>query len=194
MHNAPGWQTACSKASAWGMAMAFSVRTSSVSVTQPARAMSSQRPCRRVSDLSRKSERSMLLVGLCCRFIDAPGSCLHANCLCMQALLSCLAYYHMCVLKSLRESLRTGGFPVLYTILLVQQLEREAERCDERWDIEDRDSGDGIGQCGTVEGDDLNPEGPVAALRFVGSIEGKSRLCIGTRRIQTPLLLHPRAK
>src|SRR6266446_10551208 len=173
--------------------MRFKITRVTVTAIQPARASTNQRPCRCLSDLSCMSERSMLLVGLCCRFIDAPGSCLHANCLCMQALLSCLAYYHMCVLKSLRESLRTGGFPVLYTILLVQQLEREAERCDERWDIEDRHSGDGIGQCGTVEGDDLNPEGPVAAMRFVGSIEGKGRLGIGTRRIQTPLLLHPRS-
>ena len=79
----------------------------------------------------------------------------------MQALLSCLAYYHMCVLKSLRESLKTAGFPVFYTSLLVQQLEREAERCDERRNIEDRHSGNVPGPCGPVEGDDLNPEGPI---------------------------------
>jgi len=75
-----------------------------------------------------------------------------------------------------------------------RQLEREAEGGDERGDIEDRHSGDRPGRCGTVEGDDLNPEGPIEALRFVGSIEGKCRLGIGTCRRETPLLLHPRSK
>src|SRR5260370_21450416 len=174
--------------------MRFKITRVTVTAIQPARASTNRRPCKCVSDLSRMSERSTVLVGLCCRFIDAPGSCLHANCLCMQALLSCLAYYHMCVLKSLRESLRTAGFPVLYTILLVQQLEREAERCNERWDIEDRHSGDVLGRCGPVERDDLNPEGPIEALRFIGSIDGKGRPGIGHPPVETPLLLPPSAK
>src|SRR5260370_25076718 len=174
--------------------MRFKITRVTVTAIQPARASTNRRPCKCVSDLSRMSERSTVLVGLCCRFIDAPGSCLHANCLCMQALLSCLAYYSTSVSKTLRQALQAAGFPVLYTILLVQQLEREAERCNERWDIEDRHSGDVLGRCGPVERDDLNPEGPIEALRFIGSIEGKSRLGIGTPRIQTPLLLHPRAK
>jgi hypothetical protein len=42
-----------------------------------------------------------------------------------------------------------------------RQLEREAEEGDERWDIEDRHSGDGPVRCGIVEGDDLNPESPI---------------------------------
>src|SRR6266702_2176791 len=43
-------------------------------------------------------------------------------------------------------------------------------------------------------GDDLNPEGPIEARRFVGSIEGKRRLGIGTCRRETPFLLHPSPK
>src|SRR6266852_4519320 len=89
--------------------MRFKITRVTVTAIQPTRASTNQRPCRRVSDPLRTPGRSMSTVGLCCRFIDAPGSCLHANCLCMQALLFCLAYYHMCVLKSLRESLRTGA-------------------------------------------------------------------------------------
>ena len=46
-----------------------------------------------------------------------------------------------------------------------RQLEWEAEGGDERGDIEDRHSGDGPGRCGTIEGDDLNPESPIEALR-----------------------------
>jgi hypothetical protein len=92
----------------------------------------------------------------------------------------------MCVLKSLRESLQNAGFPVLYTILLVQQVEREAERGDERWDIEDRHSGDVPGRCGPVEGDDLNPEGPIEALRFVGSLAAESRNSIASLFVVGP--------
>src|SRR5258708_1239944 len=83
----------------------------SVKTIQPTRAMSSQRPCpcRRVTDSLRALRGSTVLVGLCCRFIDAPGSCLHENCLCMQALLSCLVSYHIIVSQSLRKALRTAG-------------------------------------------------------------------------------------
>src|SRR3989442_13718700 len=93
------------------MAMAFNVRTNSVSATQPARAMSIQRPCRRVSDSLRVLKCSMALVGLCCRLIDAPGRCFIENWLCMQALLSCLIYYHMFVQKALRKRYELPDMP-----------------------------------------------------------------------------------
>src|SRR5258706_16412070 len=88
------------------MAIAFSVRTNSVSTTQPARAMKSQRPRRRICDPLCTPGRSIVFVGLCCRFIAAPGRCLHEYCLCMQAQLSCPVSYHIIVSKTLRQALR----------------------------------------------------------------------------------------
>src|SRR5260221_3789460 len=75
-----------------------------------------------------------------------------------------------------------------------QAVEREAEGGDDRWEIEDCHLSDVPGGYGPLEGDDLNPEGPIKARRFADAIEDKGRLCIGTCRIQTPLLLRPRAK
>src|SRR5260221_5771528 len=66
-----------------------------------------------------------------------------------------------------------------------QAVEREAEGGDERWEIEDCHLSDMPCRYGPVEGDDLNPEGP---------IEGKRRLGIGTCRRETPFLLHPSPK
>src|SRR2546429_1703979 len=114
----PGWQWACNTALYLGIMTALSVRMSSVNPIQPTRAMSSQRPCRCGSDPLRLPARSAVIVRLCCRFIDAPGSCLRENCLHMQALLSYVTYYHMCVLKSLRATLRPSGarFPPTGTL------------------------------------------------------------------------------
>src|SRR5215469_3338587 len=114
MHNVPGRQTACSRVAVLGMEIAFSVRTNSVSTTQPTRAISSQHTGKRFSEPLRLPWRVTVMVGGCCRFIDAPGRCLSENCLCMQAQLSYSIYYHACVLKSLRKALRTArvGLPL----------------------------------------------------------------------------------
>src|SRR5690349_17179062 len=60
--------------------------------------------------------------------------------------------------------------------------------------MEDRHLSDLNSRCRTIKGDDLKPESPIRALRFVSSIQGKCWLCVGTRGIQTPPVLHPRSK
>src|SRR5258708_29744018 len=81
---------------------------------------------------------------------------------------------------------------LLNILLSLRKSRRDGNGCDECWSLEDRHLGDLPGRC--VAGDSLNPKGLICALRLVGSIEGKGRLCIGGSRIQAPPATHPGPK